>query len=335
MSKRSTSRGLAWALTLAMGLAACGSEEVPTGAGTTPMVPTAEQREQTEDALAVTEPPVIERLEIVPSEILAGREIRVVTDVSDPDGGPLHITYVWSRNGVEVARSKQPSMTFQDLEKGDSILLEATASDGRNESAPMRLRASVGNRPPTLTKLELEPTQDIRAGMTVKATPYAEDPDNDRLSFVYAWSVNGAERGSERSFDTEGLRRGDKLSLAVSASDGERKSKPYTIETVLGNTPPTIRSAGEKPIASLYRHKFEAKDMDGDRNLRFYLETGPAGMTMDAITGMLSWKPDEAQAGRHDVVVGVKDGNGEGTTFSFAVTVATQPADSPPAAPAN
>lgn len=334
MSRGFKGRRLAWVFALALGLGACSSEEVPTGAGSTPMVPSAAETALGADAPAASEPPVIERLEIVPTEILSGREIRVLVEVSDPDGGPLHFTFVWSRNGEEVARTKQPSMTFRELDKGDSILLEVTASDGRNESAPMRLRASVGNRPPTLTKIELEPAQDIRAGMIVKATPYAEDPDNDRLSFLYKWSVNGAERGSERSFDTKGLRRGDKLALEVRASDGERMSRPYTIETALGNTPPMIRSAGEKSLASLYRHQFEAQDEDGDRNLRFYLESGPTGMTMDAISGMLSWKPDEGKAGRHEVVVGVKDASGEGSTFAFAVTVATQTVANPPAAPA-
>ena len=317
---------------LTIGLAACSAEETPTGAGTRPMV-VAETPTAGDEATAPrTEAPVIERLELVPPDVMQGQEIRVVADVSDPDGGPLRMTFTWSRNGQVVATTKQPTMTFHELEKGDSVELEAVASDGRNESAPVRVRASVGNRQPLLTGLGLEPADNLRGNMTVTATPEAEDADNDRLSYRYEWSVNGAVRGDERSFSTEGLRRGDVVSLRVWADDGVTESKPYKVETTLGNTPPVVRSDGERPVAGVYQHQFLAEDADGDRNLRFYLEQGPAGMKIDGISGLLVWEPADGQGGRHEVIVGVKDSAGDGSTFSFAVNVSTEA--QPPAAPA-
>ena len=267
-------------------------------------------------------PPVIERLEITPTEIEPGREIQVVAEASDPDGGPIRFLFTWKRNGEVVQRSSEPSIVFGQVSKTDSIVLEAIASDGRHKSSPVRLHATVGNRPPTLTRLEIDPADDLRAGMMVTATPYAEDPDNDPLTFEYRWLVNGALRGEKRRFDTSGLRRGDRILLEVQALDGEDRSRPYQVEARLGNTPPTIRSAGERPVGSLYRHQFEASDADGDRNLRFFLESGPAGMSMDAITGTLSWTPRPDQTGRYPVVVGVKDPQGDATTLSFSVQVA-------------
>ncbi len=313
----------------------CAEEEVPTGVGTTDMV-AAEEPAATPQAGTdgVGSAPVIDRLEVSPREAMLGREIRVIAEASDPDGGPVRMVFRWTRNGQEVAETHTPSMVFYELEKGDSIKLEAVASDGRNESATETLRIPVANRPPTLTKLEMEPAGDVRAGMTVTATPYGEDPDNDRLEYEYRWIVDGSEKGTERSFDTTGLRRGNTLAVEVRASDGEARSRPYTIEAELGNTPPTIHSEGERPVGGLYQHQFAAKDVDGDRNLRFSLEQGPAGMTMDAITGLLSWSPGDGDAGRHEVVVGVKDSSGDGSTLSFAVNVATEAAEQPPAEPA-
>lgn len=313
--------------------AGCAEEEVPTGVGTTDMVATQDEA----DVAVVDEvgsPPVIDRLEISPREVMLGREIRVIAEASDPDGGPVRMVFRWLRNGREVTKTHTPSMVFYELEKGDSIRLEAVASDGRHESLVETLRIPVANRPPTLTKLEMEPAGDVRAGMTVTATPYGEDPDNDRLEYEYRWLVDGVEKGTERSFDTTGLRRGSKLGVEVRASDGDARSRPYTIEAELGNTPPTIASEGERPVGGLYQHQFAAKDVDGDRNLRFSLEQGPSGMAIDAITGLLTWTPGEAAAGRHEVVVGVKDSSGDGSTLSFAVNVATQAAEQPPAQPA-
>ena len=61
--------------------------------------------------------------------------------------------------------------------------------------------------------------------------------------------------------------------------------------------------------------------------LRFFMERGPQGMRMDPIAGVLTWTPSASQAGVHPVEVGVRDGAGEGSTFTFELTVrATQPA---------
>ncbi len=310
----------------------CAEEVVPTGVGSTDM--SAAAVPDTAGTDEVDEAPTIDRLEISPEEIVVGREIRVLAEASDPEGGPVRFTFIWTRNGHEVSRGSKPAMTFFELDRDDSVVLEAIASDGRNESSATRLRATVGNRKPTLTKLEMEPAGDVRAGMLVTATPYASDPDNDRLEFEYVWSVDGAEKGTERSFDTTGMRRGSELKVQVRATDGEAKSSPHEIALTLGNTPPTIQSDGENSIAGLYQHQFVGLDPDGDRNLRFFLEQGPAGMSMDAITGMLSWTTTDVPSGRHDVVVGVKDSQGDGTSFSFAVTVAAPDTETPPAAPA-
>ncbi len=279
--------------------------------------------------------PTITRLDVSPREILADRELHVIAEAADPDGEAVRFSFLWQRNGQEILRTEQPVMVLRDIQKGDSITLTATATDGRNESTPMVLRLGVGNRAPVLTALSLEPHQDLRAGMSVTATPEAEDPDNDRLTYRYEWSVNGSVRGEERVFETKGLRRGDKIALEVLADDGDRLSQPYTIQTELGNTPPSIASEGEKSGADgAYQHQFAAKDADGDRNLRFYLDKGPSGMSMDGITGMLQWKPGASQGGKHEVIVGVRDASGDATTFGFSVDVALGSEDAPPASPA-
>ncbi len=329
---------LGWWLVLgggALGMVACSAEEAPTGVGSQPMVAVQAESGTEGDAVPTGSAPRMDRLDISPREILPGRELHVIAEATDPDGEAVRFSFVWERNGQEILRTQQPVIVLREIERGDSVTLIATASDGRNESPPMRLRLSVGNRAPVLTGLTLEPSQDLRAGMSVTASPEAEDPDNDRLTYRYEWSVNDTVRGEERVLATDGLRRGDKITLEVRAYDGDRLSQPYTTQTELGNTPPSIASDGEKGgTDGAYLHQFVAKDADGDRNLRFYLDQGPTGMSMDGITGMLRWQPGASQGGRHEVVVGVRDASGDATTFGFAVEVETGGGDAPPAAPA-
>ncbi|HMA10451.1 MAG TPA: Ig-like domain-containing protein, partial [Steroidobacteraceae bacterium] len=83
------------------------------------------------------------------------------------------------------------------------------------------------------------------------------------------------------------------------------------------STPPTSATAG-----SLYRYAVTASDPDGDA-LSFSLDAGPAGMTIDAPTGLVEWTPGSDQVGTHAVIVRVTDARGQAATQSFGVTVAT------------
>jgi hypothetical protein len=271
--------------------------------------------------------PVIERVALSPAVPVPGSEITAVVDASDPDGDLLRYEFRWLYNGKEVQKGPQGALYVVDLAKGDRIEVEVTATDGRHTSKAVGARAAAGNRPPVLSAVTLEPFGDVRAGQTVTASPLAKDPDNDRLSFRYEWTVNGESRGRERDFDTTGLRRGDKVQVLVVASDGSSESREERSPVLmLGNSPPVIAqlpsSGGED---GTFRYTFAAKDPDGDRNLRFFVEKGPAGMRMDPITGVLTWTPTADQAGVHPVEVGVRDGAGEGSTFTFALTVRATP----------
>jgi hypothetical protein len=198
-----------------------------------------------------------------------------------------------------------------------------TASDGLLESQPFVARSRTGNRPPVLSAVTLDPFGDVRAGEVIDATPHASDPDSDSLKFTYRWLVNGRKKGDDRSFDSGGLKRGDKLQVQVVASDGSSQSREVLSPVlVLGNSPPLITKLPSARFDDgTFRYTFVAKDPDGDRNLRFFLETGPSGMRMDAISGVLTWTPTATQAGVHPIEVGVKDGPGEGSTFTFELTV--------------
>ena len=282
---------------------------------------------ETETVPAGSNAPVITDVLLSPKVPVPGSEIRAVVEASDPDGDDLRYHYVWSHNGREVSNGDKAALFVVDLKKGDRIEVAVTASDGRHETRPFIARAKTGNRPPVLSAVSMEPFGDIRAGEVIAATPHASDPDHDSLRFSYQWLVNGRKAGQDRSFDSSGLKRGDKLQVQVVASDGIDESREVLSPVLmLGNSPPLIT---QLPAARFddgtFRYTFAAKDPDGDRNLRFFLDKGPSGMRMDAIAGVLTWTPTASQAGVHPIEVGVKDGQGEGTTFTFELTVNATP----------
>lgn len=91
-----------------------------------------------------------------------------------------------------------------------------------------------------------------------------------------------------------------------------------------GQNTPVITSlpATEAAENQQYRYQLSATDADGGV-LRFALAAGPAGMTMDTTTGLLSWTPAHAQVGANAVTISVTDPTGRAATQTWSVLVAS------------
>ena len=96
------------------------------------------------------------------------------------------------------------------------------------------------NRPPVIQSVLLDP-REPQPGQPVRARVVAKDPDGDPIELVYSWQVNGKSvEGSGPEIVLGELRRHDKLSVSVVASDGRGKSDPKLAWANVGNRPPRI-----------------------------------------------------------------------------------------------
>jgi|GEM_PF-2791065 len=79
--------------------------------------------------------------------------------------------------------------------------------------------------------------------------------------------------------------------------------------TIFVNAPPKIVST---PISSLahgqeYRYRINVEDPNTDSNIRYTLDQGPEGMTIDE-TGLLTWKPASTTINRQSFKIRITDG---------------------------
>jgi RHS repeat-associated protein len=127
------------------------------------------------------------------------------------------------------------------------------------------------------------------------------------------------------TFPADTADQGD--SFTYVAGDGSLESNVATVRLALRtpNSPPRITSAPVTTAATgvLYTYAALAADPDPGDLLTFSLPTAPAGMTLDATTGLIRWTPTPAQLGRHDVVVRVHDARGTFALQGYAVQVAS------------
>jgi len=279
--------------------------------------------------------PVIERVELEPVAPAPGGSVQAQVRVNDPDGDDVELGYAWRVNGRPV-RSSGSSISLGNAFKGDPVSVTVTASDGWDESDPVTATAVVGNTPPVLQSVAFDPLGSIHRGQRVTARPIAIDPDGDALEYEYTWWVGDRELANHSDvLDTSRLRRGDEVRIRVVASDvtsrsNELKSAPIRVE----NSPPQIVSTPHNTgDASVYRYQVEAQDPDGDHRLRFRLEQAPPGMTIDPISGALSWTPPPDATGTHNVEVVVDDLQGGQTSQRFTVEISEEAPE--PASPAS
>jgi hypothetical protein len=300
---------------------ACGGEEPrPSGAPLVrePLAPSAERAEN--------EAPAVERLVLNPPAPLPGQQLEARIDASDPDGDPIRLELEWRHAGRVISRGARTTLAPEGLAKGDEVLVTATATDGRATSEPVQASVRVGNTPPLIRAFYLAPDGEIAPGQEVTAAPQAEDADGDALEYEFAWLLNGQPvRGADKAlFDTSQLKRGDRLQAHVRVSDGEAWSPVAESMTLtLANRAP--RFAALPPIdtaGGAFRVGLEAEDPDGDRSLRFRLLEGPQGMTVDPVSGRVSWRPAPDALGTHPVEVAVADAFGAESAMRFELTVA-------------
>src|SRR5262249_22694749 len=113
--------------------------------------------------------------------------------------------------------------------------------------------------------------------------------------------------------------------FTYTANDGPLDSNVATVSIAIHppNHPPLITSTPVTTafVGQVYEYLVTSTDPDEGDTPTFSLPTAPAGMTIDAASGLIRWKPTSAQAGKQNVIVRVQDHGGLGAEQHFTVAV--------------
>lgn len=177
------------------------------------------------------------------------------------------------------------------------------------------------NRSPII---DTAPRSKARAGQTYAYLLEARDPDGDPLIYTLDIAPAGMTIGKELDGSTSlfpGLvlwtpddsQIGQQIPVRILVSDGRGPAavQQFTIQVLATNvnSPPTIISTPPglaTAVGNDYVYRLKAEDPDGDP-LLWTLVNGPAGMSLDQVSGVLHWSPEHDQLGPSEVVVQVQD----------------------------
>ena len=199
--------------------------------------------------------PVFQRLALSPSTVFTGDTIRADAFASDPDfsaslgGDPVTYTYQWSRNGGVLDGETGSTLdlsTSGNGDRGDTISLRVTASDGRL-STDASTSIVVSDSAPTGTVSLSTVAPATNAVLSARGS--ATDADNDPISYRFVWKVNGVVRrttpglNASDSFDL-GLPgngdHGDAVVVELVVSDGTLDSAVASAGATVVNSAPTV-----------------------------------------------------------------------------------------------
>jgi hypothetical protein len=268
-------------------------------------------------------PPLVEAIDVLPSQPRSGEPIQLSVKALDPDGDDLQVVVDWYRNGQLQEEAGSETLETTGFLRGDQINAVVRVSDGSEEVSQTTSYAVIANSRPRVTRVELFPPAPT-ATDTLIVEAQATDIDGDGYELRYRWRVNGTllEDATTNSLAPNRVKRGDTLQLAVAAADAEGEGEWFeAMPLQLANGVPKITSAPGRTLASATRYEYaiQASDPDGDKPLRYRLVKGPSGMQVDLVSGVVSWEVPETADGKFDIEVAVSDAYGGESSQAYTL----------------
>jgi hypothetical protein len=241
----------------------------------------------------------------------------VMTDIQVVYSGPGPAAYQWKRNSLVIPGQTTYKLLKKYFLRGDTITVIVT-SGGVEESASV----VIGNSAPNVVSVPFSPEY-IHAGVDITVKPVVFDADGDEVGFRYAWSINGRELLEDSPvLSGNNFKKGDTVLLKVIPYDRGGEGAPYlTKGMIIPNASPRIISVPiEEFLGSEYTYRVVAEDPDGDP-LIYSFASAPQGMTIDAKTGVITWRIDDKPQGVYAVEIVAQDPDGVKATQKYTLSV--------------
>ncbi len=257
--------------------------------------------------------------------------------VSDPDDS----SWLFSLNNAPAGMSIDPSsgeITWTPgqafVATGSGVVTVNVADGGEDGAQPASQTFSIGvtavNDPPTITAVPFaDAVEDVPYAFTVTVT----DPDDSSWTFSLLNAPAGmlidAASGEITWTPTEGVLSSGTVTVVV-ADGGEDGAAPDTADFSIAVAPvndaPVITALPSANAVedTLYSFTVLVTDPD-DSSWTFSLQNAPAGMTINASSGEITWTPAEGVLTSGSVTVMAADGGEDGASpdsevFTIAVT---------------
>ena len=178
------------------------------------------------------------------------------------------------------------------------------------------------NQAPRIVSITISPSAPL-ASQDLTVTVETSDADGDLVDVDQVWVINDQVQ-IDQTADTLSralLKKGDRISVQITASDDEGVAEQTSTVTVIQNAPPLFLT-DPRSVKSLDGLRLEGQDPDGDP-LTWSLTGAPAGMVIDPDKGVIRYKGSaEEPGGDYRIRVQLSDGGGGHAEWEAGISIA-------------
>ena len=213
--------------------------------------------------------PEIISAKIEPRDLAKNMRAGVFIKALDKDKDDIIFKIEWFLNDEKVFEGKE--ISCEEFKKGDLLYAIITPYDGKEYGKPYKTApALIKNSPPKILEAYFSPDTIFTTTNKIEIVAKAEDPDNDNISYIVEWYINGKKQEGEKEiFTPKNLKENDLLEAIVYAYDGEEKSKNFVrVSYLVQNSPPIINieeSEIKIPSYPIFTYKINAYDPENDK----------------------------------------------------------------------
>lgn len=167
---------------------------------------------------------------------------------TDPDGDDEGYIFRWRVAGVDVPDADGPTLAGA-FRRGEIVQCFATPTDGEAEGAEFSSQAvTLLNGPPRVFAVNYLPASPTATANLFASVAGFEDPDDDTVSFSFAWRVNGVEVASGQTLNSSFTSADDEVQVVVTPSDPFTSGTPFEAPLItINNTAPVVSNAQLSP----------------------------------------------------------------------------------------
>lgn len=137
----------------------------------------------------VNTPPMVLGVSLTMASSGGSAVVQASVQSTDPDGDDVSLQYQWFKNGDAASIGTGPSLSVQNVARGDKVAVEVVAGDGQASTAPVRSEPfTVDNRPPEFTS---QPRVPRATDKEFRYQAGAVDRDGDPLHYELVSAPNG------------------------------------------------------------------------------------------------------------------------------------------------
>ena len=203
--------------------------------------PHGESAMQTAMVLVNNTEPIVDSAAVITGDATTTSTVTCFATFSDENDGALISTYRWNNGqGSLVGTGSTYTITATDTNVGEALICTASASDSNGAVVLSSASTTIVNTAPVLSGVSLSPDPAGTTDSLTCSVASTSDIDEDVVSVVYQWTINGAPSSETSDILSSPFVVGSEITCTATANDDRIDGNSETASITIRNALPVV-----------------------------------------------------------------------------------------------